>query len=81
MPDRRLLQRADAVLQALYLIDVTAAVLEAAAAMDPRAPLTNAIHIATALSIDDPDLEVLAYDTRCIDAAGANGLRVVSPGR
>jgi predicted nucleic acid-binding protein len=82
VPDRRLLQTADAVLEAVHLLDITAVILNVAAALDP--PLLrslDAIHVATALSVGDPTLEVLTYDTRCADAARANGLTVVQPGR
>lgn len=82
VPDRRVLQTADAVLEAFYLVDVTAAILEAAAALDPPVMRSlDAIHVATALSIGDPTLEFLTYDTRCAEAARVNGLKVVSPGR
>lgn len=47
-------------------------------------PLTlrslDAIHLATALSLGDPDLELATYDDRLAVAARAHGLRVVQPG-
>ena len=77
----RLLQTVDQVLDAVYLLEVTQAVLEEAAQADP--PLLrslDAVHMATALSIGDAQLEVITYDERFAAAARANGLAVVQPG-
>jgi predicted nucleic acid-binding protein len=41
----------------------------------------DAIHLATALSINEPGLEVITYDGRFAEAALASGLRVIQPGR
>jgi predicted nucleic acid-binding protein len=41
----------------------------------------DAIHLATALAIDDDELEFITYDDRLADAARAEGLTVVQPGR
>src|SRR5688500_5029687 len=75
--NRRVLQRVSDVLDAVYLLDLTTPVLEHAAALLP-APMRSldAIHIATAVSIGDADLDVITYDDRMADAARANGLRV-----
>ncbi|HVL66396.1 MAG TPA: type II toxin-antitoxin system VapC family toxin [Vicinamibacterales bacterium] len=79
---RRVLQRAGEVLEAVYLMDLSLPLLEEAAALQPRSIRSlDAIHIATALSVDEPDLEVITYDARMAEAARANGLRVVQPGR
>lgn len=78
----RLLQTMDHVLDAIYLLDITQAILDEAAMADP--PLLrslDAIHLATALSIGDAQVEVITYDTRFAAAARANGLTVVQPGR
>jgi predicted nucleic acid-binding protein len=78
----RVLQAVDDVLEAVYLLDVTQAILERGALVDP--PLLrslDAIHLATALSLADAHVEVITYDTRFADAARANGLTVVQPGR
>lgn len=78
----RVLQTVDQVLDALYLLDITQAILDEAAMADP--PLLrslDAIHLATALSIDDRELEVVTYDERFAAAASANHLTVVQPGR
>jgi uncharacterized protein len=78
---RRVLHTVDAVLEALYLLDITPVILDAAAALDPPSLRSlDAIHVATALSIGEPRLDVITYDTRCADAARAHGLTVVSPG-
>jgi uncharacterized protein len=77
----RILQAVDGVLDAVYLLDVTQAILDDAARADP--PLLrslDAIHLATALSIGDAQVEVITYDKRFADAARANGLTVVQPG-
>jgi len=70
------------VLDAVYLLDITPAILDRAAIADP--PLLrslDAIHLATAVSIDDPRLEVITYDRRFAEAAQSSGLRVAQPGR
>ena len=78
----RLLQTVDQVLDAVYLLEVTQAILEEAASAEP--PLLrslDAVHLATALSIGDAQLEVITYDERFATAARAHGLAVVQPGR
>ena len=78
---RRVLQTVDQILDAIYLIEVTPAILDAAAAEDP--PLLRslaAIHLAAALSVGDARMEVITYDRRFAEAARANGLIVVQPG-
>jgi len=78
----RLLQRVDDVLDTLYLIEITPAILEEAAALDPpRLRSLDAIHLATALSIDDPTLELITYDGRLAEAAQTCGLVAIHPGR
>ena len=79
--NRRVLQTVDEILQAIYLIEVTPAILDDAAAADP--PLLRslgAIHLATALSVGDPGMEVITYDRRFAEAARAHGLIVAHPG-
>ena len=80
--NRRVLQAVEQVLDAIYLLDITPAILDRAAVADP--PLLqslDAIHLATAVSIDEPALDVITYDRRLAEAALAAGLRVVQPGR
>ena len=77
-----LLQRVEDILDAIYLLEITPAILDDAAALDP--PLLralDALHLATALAVDDPELELITYDARLADAATAHGLVVVQPGR
>jgi uncharacterized protein len=82
LPHRRLLQTVDAVFEAVHLLEITPFILDTAAALPPpRLRSLDAIHVATALSVGDSGLEVLAYDTGCADAARASGLSVVQPGR
>lgn len=78
----RVLQAVDHVLDALYLLEITPAILERAATADPPLLRTlDAIHLSTALSVGGPELEVVAYGARLADAARASGLTVVQPGR
>jgi predicted nucleic acid-binding protein len=80
--DRRILQRTELVLESVYLLDLTAVVLERASTLRPVAIRSlDAIHLASALSVDESDMEVITYDDRMADAARANGLRVQQPGR
>jgi predicted nucleic acid-binding protein len=79
---KRLLQVLEEVAEATYLLGITPAIIELAARIDPpHLRSLDAIHLATALSIDDADLEVITYDDRLAAAARANGLTVVQPGR
>ena len=78
---RRLLQRVDQVLDAIYLLEITPAILDDAAAADPPLRSLDAIHLATALSIGDQQMQVITYDNRFAEAARASGLTVVQPGR
>lgn len=67
---------------ALVLLEMDEALLDAAGAGEPYAlRALDAIHLASALSVGDPSLEVITYDTRLADAARASGLTVVQPGR
>lgn len=78
----RLLQTVDQVLDAVYLVEITQAILESAALANPTLLRSlDAIHLATALSIGDAQLEVITYDARLAAAARENGLTVVQPGR
>lgn len=79
---QRILQTLNHVIETLYLLEITPAVLDHAARVDPPALRSlDAIHLATAMSISDPDLEVITYDDRLAEAARAGGLTVVQPGR
>ena len=77
----RQLQTLEQVLEAVYLIEITPAILERAGIVDPPALRSlDAIHLATALSIDDPSLDIITYDRRFAEAASASGFRVMQPG-
>jgi predicted nucleic acid-binding protein len=68
-----------ALLESCLLVEVTPALLRAAAALTSRSVRTlDAIHLASALRIDADQL--IAYDHRLLAAADANGLGVLSPG-
>lgn len=70
------------VLGVMTWIDITLAILDQAAdAAPPALRSLDAIHLATALSLADADVDVITYDERLADAARANGLTVVQPGR
>ena len=80
--NRRIVQRTEQVFDAVYLLDLTPVILERASTIEPAMVRSlDAIHIATALSVDDDTLEVITYDDRMADAARSGGLRVVQPGR
>jgi len=79
-PNKQVLHTVEQILEAVYLLELTPAILEDAAAFDP--PLLrslDAIHLATALSVDDPTLELVTYDLRMAEAAARCGLRVAAP--
>ena len=76
------IEQANAVLDAMFLADVTASVRSRAGRLEPASLRTlDAIHVATALSLVLPDLEFVTYDDRQAAAARACGLSVVQPGR
>ena len=80
--NRRIVQRTEQVFDAVYLLDLTPVILERASTIEPAMVRSlDAIHIATALSVDDDTLEVITYDDRMAEAARSGGLRVVQPGR
>jgi hypothetical protein len=69
-------------LEAVYLLEPTPPILEGAARLAPPTVRSlDAIHLATARSIDDEDLDLITYDDRMAEAARCNGLRVMRPGR
>lgn len=75
------LQRLEAVLEAVYLLEVTPSVLLRGAELRPDTLRSlDAIHVATARSVGDESLVVLTYDRRMADAARENGLKVAHPG-
>ncbi|MEO7135575.1 MAG: type II toxin-antitoxin system VapC family toxin [Vicinamibacterales bacterium] len=77
---KQVLQTVEQILEAIYLIEITPAILDDAAAFEPPILRSlDAIHLATALSLDDPELELITYDERMADAANAGGLTVTQP--
>ncbi len=74
--------QAEAVLDAVFLADLTPAIGAQAGRLQPPSLRTlEAIHVATAASLALPDLDFITYDERQAAAARAHGLRVLQPGR
>lgn len=72
----------DDVFGAFVLLDVPATLLEKAATLQPSLlRALDAIHVSSALSLDEPNLTFITYDVRMASAARAHGLTVVQPGR
>ena len=72
---------ARAVLRQLDLVPVTSEVIDTGADVGhTRLRTLDAIHLASALSINVEPLAFLAYDHRLVDAAAEAGLEPVSPG-
>ncbi|MDR0945169.1 MAG: type II toxin-antitoxin system VapC family toxin [Bifidobacteriaceae bacterium] len=68
-------------LKELDLINVTDSILSSAADLPPTVLRTlDAIHLATALTLEDDLDAVVTYDHRMADAARSLGLTVLSPG-
>ena len=73
---------ADQAVMGFYLLALDADVREEAARLgSPQVRALDAIHLATALTIGDDDLEFVTYDDRQAVAARELGLTVVQPGR
>ena len=65
-----------------YLIPVDADVCRRAREVGgPLLRSLDAVHIATALAINDRELQFVTYDERQAEAARAVGLKVIQPGR
>ena len=70
------------VLQKLVLIDLDAGVRSAAAAIEPRALRSfDAVHLASALGLDEELVAFVTYDRQLFAAALAAGLPAVAPGQ
>jgi len=67
-------------LRGFFQIDLSRDVRDLAAKVAPGLRSLDAIHVATALSLE-VDLDFVTYDDRQAAAARAAGLRVVQPGR
>ena len=73
--------RAWSLLENIHLIELDAEVRRVAARLDPLTLRpSGAIHVATALTLEGPDLVFVGYDRRLQAAAAAAGLAVDSPG-
>ena len=74
-------READVALDAIQLLALDQPIVEMASRLDPATLRSlDAIHLATALSVDDLGAFV-TYDDRLSDAATRAGLPVVAPGR
>jgi len=72
--------RAAAVVRSVHLLAVDVKVLEGAAELDPTELRSlDAIHLASALSIEDELEAMVVYDRPLAAAAAAAGLSVLSP--
>ena len=72
----------DEALKGFYLLHLETDIRRLATSMNPLSIRSlDAIHMASALTIGDPDLEFVTYDDRLAEAARLHGLRVVQPGR
>jgi len=79
---RRAGAAADQAVMGFYLLALDAEVRDEAARLgSAQVRALDAIHLATALAIGDDGLEFITYDDRLADAARAEGLTVVQPGR
>ena len=75
--DRRPVQQASEVYESIVFVNITPAITKRAAALpDPNLRSLDAIHLATALSVNLADLEFLTFDARLARAARAHGLTV-----
>ena len=79
---RKTLQSLEDLLGSVVLIEISTEIADRAGELAPPGlRALDAIHLASALSAGDPTLEVITYDRRLAEAARANGLTVVQPGR
>jgi predicted nucleic acid-binding protein len=75
-----LLPRTDVILGRIEQIGISDAVIESAGRLpDPRLRSLDAIHLATALLIQDDVEALLTYDARLRQAAKAHGLATAAP--
>lgn len=75
-------EEANALVRSVEIINLGPAIVTAARALDPPSLRSlDAIHLASAQTLDDAELDFVTYDGRLADAARLHGLRVVQPGR
>jgi len=71
----------EAILDAFVRLDVTGTICRDAAWLEPLGLRSlDAVHLATALSINEPGLDFITYDDRLGRAAEARGFHIVQPG-
>ncbi len=63
-----------------FLIDLGKDIRDRAVILGAKLRALDAIHLSTAMALDD-DVDVVTYDDRLAAAAREHGLRVVQPGR
>lgn len=81
MPSAIVLQTR-AVLDSLTLLSLASSTFEAAGRLDPTAMRSlDAIHVAAAIELGDDLDGLVTYDDRMAEAAAAQGIRVLAPGR
>jgi predicted nucleic acid-binding protein len=74
--------RAEAVLERIGLVPVDDGILRSAAHLSPAGMRTlDAIHLATARTLEDDLSALITYDARLAEAASATGLEVRAPGQ
>jgi predicted nucleic acid-binding protein len=80
--DRTALATSAQIFEALVLHEVNAAVLDKAATLTPSSLRSlDAIHLATALLLEQSDLAFVTFDDKLARAAEAQGLSVLQPRR
>ena len=80
--NRNALTTAAEIFEAVVLHEVNEAVLEKAATLTPPSLRSlDAIHLATALLLDQSNLAFVTYDDKLAWAAEGQGLSVLQPGR
>ena len=80
-PDRATVERAEAVLNSVAMIPIDGVVLDAAANVEPAALRSlDAIHLATALTVQTDLAGPVTYDARLAEAARRAGIQVYAPG-
>lgn len=68
------------ILGSMMLVRLTRATFEHAAQSEPRAPRSlDALHLASALELNDELEGIVTYDERLAEAAQANGITTISP--
>ena len=72
-------ERVDAILARLNVIELDAGIRETAATLESPLRTLDAIHLATAIALENDLGAIACYDDRLAQAATAEGIVVVSP--